>query len=115
MTLLALPLTIHTVQFWLEVVMLRYRWRALFQARGSFCVMYFDQPIGAQHDVGDVSNYDDIFFYIFGRYDFPVEASLITTLDNLEERSWPVALPTTSVVEEGAGVRQRGRPTGFPR
>jgi len=115
MTLLALPLTTHTVQFWLEVVMLRYRWRALFQARGSFRVMYFEQPIGAQHDVGDVSNYDDIFFYIFGRYDFPVDASLIITLDNMEERKWPVALPTTSVVEEGAGVRQRGRPTGFPR
>lgn len=103
MTLLALPLTTHIVQFWLEVVMLRYRWRALFQARGSFRVMYFDQPIGTQHDIGDVSNYDDIFFYIFGRYDFPVEASLITTLDNQEERNWPMPLPTSSVVEEGSG------------
>lgn len=115
MTLVALPMTAHTVQLWLEVVMLRYRWRALFQARGSFRVMYFGQPIGAQHDIGDVSNYDDIFFYIFGRYDFPEEASLITTLDNQEERSWSVPLPTSSVVEEGSGMRQRGQPIGFPR
>jgi len=99
-TILALPQTTHTVQFWLETVMLSYRWRALFQARGSFRVRYFDKVIGSKYDVGDLSNYDDIFFYIFGRYDFPAEASLIATVDHVDEESWPVILPGADFAEQ---------------
>lgn len=103
MTLLAKPLTSYSVQFWLETVYLTYRWRALFQARGSFRVFYFDQPIGSHHAIGDLSNYDDIFFYVFGRYDFPLEGSLIATINNRGEERWPLALPTISIVEDDRG------------
>lgn len=94
------PLSTVMAQLWLEEVRLTYRWRALFQARGSFRVLYAGRPIGGQHAVGDVVNYDDLFFFVFGRYDVPEHASIILTIDNRDESRWPLDLPEASVREE---------------
>lgn len=94
------PLSTVTAQLWLEQVRLVYRWRALFQARGSFRVQYFGRQIGGQHAVGDVVNYDDLFFFVFGRYDVPEEASIILTINNRDEDRWPLDVPQASVRED---------------
>ncbi len=106
----ARPLSSVTIQLWLEEVRLTYRWRALLQARGSFRVRYFGRPVGGQrhHALGDVLNYDDVFFFVFGRYEVPQEASMILTIDDRDESRWPLELlPETSLVEEPWSRRRR--------
>lgn len=94
------PLSTITAQLWLDQVRLTYRWRALFQARGSFRVTYFGRPIGGQHAIGDVLDYDDVFFSVFGRYDVPEQASIVLTINDRDESHWPLDLPETGVVDE---------------
>jgi hypothetical protein len=39
-------------------------------------VLYSDTPIGSHHSLSDLVSYDDVFFFIFGRYENPVSQSV---------------------------------------
>lgn len=39
----------------------------------SFRLLYNGRPLGNHYGLGDLANQDDLFFYLFGAYEYPVE------------------------------------------
>lgn len=39
----------------------------------SFRLLYNGRPLGNHYSLGDLANQDDLFFYLFGAYEYPVE------------------------------------------
>lgn len=103
------PRTTDTIQFWLSSENLRYRWRALFAARGGFTISIFGRPIGDNHSLGDLSYFRDLFFFIFGTYEFPYEAEIIITVNDLPGDGWPLPLPETSQGDRIKDVARNGQ------
>ena len=63
-------------------------------------IKYFDQYIGSHHSIGDVSSYEDRYFYMFGRYYAPFQASITVTVNGREGYLWPLDVPPSSVGDE---------------
>jgi len=103
------PRTTDTIQFWLSSENLRYRWRALFAARGGFTITAGGVPIGDHHSLGDLSYFRDLFFFIFGTYEFPYEAEIIITVNDIPGDGWPLPLPEESQGDRIRDVTRNGQ------
>ena len=103
------PRTTDTIQFWLSAENLRYRWRALFAARGGFTITVWGQPIGDHHSLGDLSYFRDLFFFVFGTYEFPYEAEIIITVNDIPGDGWPLPLPEQSQGDRIRDVTRNGQ------
>ena len=103
------PRTTDTIQFWLSAENLRYRWRALFAARGGFTLTVWGQPIGDHHSLGDLSYFRDLFFFVFGTYEFPYEAEIIITVNDIPGDGWPLPLPEQSQGDRIRDVTRNGQ------
>eukprot|EP00624_Nannochloropsis_granulata_P000440 evm.model.NODE_11720_length_31253_cov_26.129396.6 len=103
------PRTSDTIQFWLSSENLRYRWRALFAARGGFTITSGGVPIGDHHSLGDVSYFRDLFFFVFGTYEFPYEAEIIITVNDVPGDGWPLPLPEQSQGDRIRDVTRNGQ------
>jgi len=103
------PHTTDTIQFWLSSENLYYRWRALFAARGGFTISAFGVPIGSHHSLGDLTYFRDLFFFIFGSYEFPAEAEIIITVNDIPGDGWPLPTPETSQADRIRDVVHNGQ------
>ena len=108
-TTTAAPRTTDTIQFWLSAENLHYRWRALFAARGGFTITVWGQPIGDHHSLGDLSYFRDLFFFVFGTYEFPYEAEIIITVNDIPGDGWPLPLPEQSQGDRIRDVTRNGQ------
>jgi len=63
-------------------------------------IKYFGQYIGSHHSIADLVSYEDRYFYMFGRYTAPFEASITVTVDNRDGYSWPIFIPPLSTGDE---------------
>jgi hypothetical protein len=79
------PLTSITMQFWLNSELVKYRWRMGLLARGGFVASVFGRPVGSRHDLGDLSDGNDLTFVIFGELEQPVQAEVgMSVLEDVE-------------------------------
>lgn len=103
------PRTTDTIQFWLSSENLRYRWRALFTARGGFTITTGGTQIGDHHSLGDLTSFRDLFFFVFGTYEFPYEAEIIITVNDIPGDGWPLPLPEQSQGDRIRDVTRNGQ------
>ena len=117
------PRTTNTIQFWMSSEHINYKWRSLFSARGGFLLsieytmasnvnslgsdafqkeqmrlrIEREQSIGGtSHALSDLSTFEDMFFHLYGSYEFPISSEMIITVNNIPGANWPLRESTIS-------------------
>ncbi len=98
------PQTALTIQYWLTMHYLKYRWRAVFQPQGGFVLTLFGRQIGGENgcnfSLGDLSAAQDLLFSMYGTYEEPIEAGVTMTDIEHIELSY-LGLPVQPWTDEG--------------
>lgn len=103
------PTSSLEIQTWLSTTYIRYRWRVIIGARGGFVISAFGRPIGDLHSLSDLSYYEDLFFNLYGTYEYPLTAEIIFTMDKDLGASWPINLESESIGDRVANVARNGQ------
>ena len=88
------PKSVGTIQFWLSMLQIRYIWQAVLKAKGSFELSTLGMQIGHQNSLTQLSQTEDLFFYMFGQYIYPDQPEVIVSVDDRESQRYPYSLPS---------------------
>lgn len=96
-------------QTWVSTTHIRYRWRVIIGARGGLIISAFGRPIGDLHSLSDLSYYEDLFFNLYGTYEYPLTAEIVFTMDKDLGASWPLNLESESIGDRVRSVARNGQ------
>jgi len=92
------PQTTVILQFWQSTVALNYVWNALFAATGSFQLSSLGFNIDSPRSLSAVSSPQDLFFYLWGRFQYPTQGELIISSNQATYNTWPFDRPANNNV-----------------
>jgi hypothetical protein len=90
------PQTTTTLQFWQSTVSLNYVWSALFSAVGSFQLSSLGINLDAPRSLTTVSSTQDLLFYLWGRFQYPMQGEIIISNNMAPFQTYPFAPPEMS-------------------
>jgi hypothetical protein len=93
------PRSIVEVQFWQSSIDVNYYWQALLSATGSFQLSAMGMNLGPQRSLSTVSKIEDLFFYVWGKYQYPSSGQVIITVDQGVWGEFPFKRPPLQNVE----------------
>lgn len=98
------PQSAATIQFWLATTEIFYVWQGILNAVGTFDISTMNVYLGRSRALTVLSQVEDLFFYTFGSYDYPFQAEIIITVNNIDQQKYPFQVPELSNAPAGLGL-----------